>query len=118
MLTDVSAVEMNREVLRGWVGDHPEIAERLLRVLARAPAPHHDLSDLIFTDITARVATQLLRLAPHFGAQEDGEMRVTHDLTHEEEEIAQLIRAFRKTVNKVLNGFTQRAGLRWTATAF
>ncbi|MDP9166891.1 MAG: Crp/Fnr family transcriptional regulator, partial [Actinomycetota bacterium] len=91
-LTDVSAVAMDRDVLRGWIADHPEIAERLMRVLARRlRRTDHDLSDLIFTDVSGRVAKQLLRLAQRFGVQEDGGMRVTHDLT--QEEIAQLIGA-------------------------
>jgi CRP/FNR family cyclic AMP-dependent transcriptional regulator len=110
-LTGVSAVSMDRDFLRGWVADHPEIAERLLRVLARRlRRTDHDLSDLIFTDVAGRVAKQLLRLTQRFGVQEDGAMRVTHDLT--QEEIAQLIGASRETVNKVLTDFTHRGWIR------
>ena len=34
-ITEVRAVSMDREALRTWIVDRPEIAERLLRVLAR-----------------------------------------------------------------------------------
>jgi CRP-like cAMP-binding protein len=102
---------MDRDVLRAWSADHPEIAERLLRVLARRlRRTDDDLSDLIFTDMAGRVAKQLPRLAQRFGTQEDGAMRVDHDLT--QVEIAQLVGAAHETVNKVLTDFTQRGWIR------
>ena len=45
-----------------------------------------------------RVAKLLLQLAQRFGIQDDGALRVTHELT--QEEIAQLVGASRETVNK------------------
>ena len=91
--------------------DHPEIAERLLRVLARRlRRTDHDLSDFIFTDVPGRVAKHLLRLAQRFGVQQDGALRVDHDLT--QVEIAQLVGASRETVNKILTDFTQRGWIR------
>ena len=69
-----------------------------------------DLSDLIFTDVGTRVAKQLLRLTHRFGTQENGALRVTHNLT--QEELAQLIGASRETVNKVLADFTQHGWIR------
>jgi CRP/FNR family transcriptional regulator, cyclic AMP receptor protein len=110
-LTDVSALSMDRTVMWEWLADHPEIAERLLRVLARrVHRTDHDLSDFLFTDVPARVAKLLLRLAKQFGIQEDGAMRLTHDLT--QEEIAQLVGASRETVNKVLTDFDRRGWIR------
>ncbi len=110
-LTDVNALSMDRDVLWGWVADHPEIAERLLRVLARRlRRTDHDLSDFMFTDVAGRVAKQLLRLAQQFGIQEDGAMRVNHDLT--QKELAQLMGTSRETVYKVLTDFTQRGWIR------
>jgi CRP-like cAMP-binding protein len=106
-LTAVDAVAMNRDVFRAWVADRPEIAQRLLRVLARRlRRTDDDLCDLIFTDVAGRVAKQLLRLAQRFGSQDDGGMRVHHGLT--QEELAQLIGSTRETVNKVMNDFTAR----------
>ncbi len=34
-ITEVRAVSMDRDALRAWIADRPEIAEQLLRVLAR-----------------------------------------------------------------------------------
>jgi CRP-like cAMP-binding protein len=110
-ITPVRAVSMDREALRGWIAHRPEIADQLLRVLARRLRRTDDnLADLIFTDVPGRVAKQLLTLAKRFGIQEDGVMRVTHDLT--QEEIAQLVGASRETVNKALADFAHRGWIR------
>ena len=90
---------------------HPEIAEQLLRVLARRLRRTNDtLADLIFTDVPGRVAKELLQLAQRFGSREGGGLRVTHDLT--QEELAQLVGASRETVNKALADFAHRGWLR------
>lgn len=104
--TDVRAVAMDRDVVRGWVADRPDIAERLRVLARRLRRTDDDLSDLIFTAVAGRVAKQLLRLAQRFGIQEDSAMRVNHDLT--QEELAQRVGSSRETVNKVLMDFTQR----------
>jgi CRP/FNR family cyclic AMP-dependent transcriptional regulator len=106
-ITDLCAVAIDREALRAWMVERPEITERLLRLLARRLQRTNDnVADLIFTDVPGRVAKQLLQLAQRFGTQEDGSLRVTHDLT--QEEIAQLVGAARETVNKVLADFAHR----------
>jgi CRP/FNR family transcriptional regulator, cyclic AMP receptor protein len=106
-ITEVRAVSMDRDALRAWIADRPEIAERLLRVLARRlRRTNSDLTDLIFIDVSGRVAKRLLGLAQRFGTREGGAMRVTHDLT--QEELAQLVGAARETVNKVLADFAHR----------
>ena len=110
-ITEVRAVSMDREALRAWIVDRPEIAEQLLRVLARRlRRTNNNLADLIFTDVPGRVAKQLLQLAQPFGTQEGGALRVTHDLT--QEEIAQLVGASRETVNKALADFAHRGWIR------
>lgn len=110
-VTEVRAVTMDRDALRSWIADRPQIAEQLLRVLARRlRRTNNNLADLIFTDVPGRVAKQLLQLAQRFGTQEAGAVRVTHDLT--QEEIAQLVGASRETVNKALADFAQRGWLR------
>ena len=102
---------MDRTALREWIGKRPEIAEQLLRVLARRlRRTNNMLADLIFTDVPGRVAKSLLQLARQFGSQEAGLLRVTHDLT--QEEIAQLVGASRETVNKALADFAHRGWLR------
>ncbi len=106
-ITEVRAASMDRDALRAWISDRPEIAERLLRVLARRLRRTNDnLADLIFIDVSGRVAKRLLALAQRFGTREGGAMRLTHDLT--QEELAQLVGATRETVNKALAEFAHR----------
>jgi CRP/FNR family transcriptional regulator, cyclic AMP receptor protein len=103
-ITEVRAVSMDRDALRAWIADRPEIAARLLRVLARRlRRTNSNLTDLIFIDVSGRVAKRLLGLAQRFGTREGGAMRLTHDLT--QEELAQLVGATRATVNKALAEF-------------
>jgi CRP/FNR family transcriptional regulator, cyclic AMP receptor protein len=110
-VTEVRAVTMDRTALREWITKRPEIAEQLLRVIARRlRRTNNMLADLIFTDVPGRVAKALLQLAHDFGTQEGGMLRVTHDLT--QEEIAQLVGASRETVNKALADFASRGWLR------
>lgn len=110
-ISDVSVAAIEGTTLREWVADRPEVADRLLRVLARRLRRTDDLlSDLIFTDVPGRLAKQLLSLAQQFGVQEDGAMRVTHGLT--QEELGQLVGSSRETVNKALNDFSQRGWIR------
>jgi CRP/FNR family transcriptional regulator, cyclic AMP receptor protein len=110
-LSVVRAAPVDGPVLRAWVAAHPEVGERLLRLLARRLRRTDDeLSDLVLTDASGRLAKQLLQLAQRFGVQEDGAMRVTHDLT--QEEIAQLVGSSRETVNKALSDFSHRGWIR------
>ncbi|AHH93681.1 Crp/Fnr family transcriptional regulator [Kutzneria viridogrisea] len=110
-VTEVRALSMGRPELREWIAKRPEIAEQLLRVLARRlRRTNNMLADLIFTDVPGRVAKALLQFAQRFGSQEAGLLRVTHDLT--QEEIAQYVGASRETVNKALADFAHRGWLR------
>jgi CRP/FNR family transcriptional regulator, cyclic AMP receptor protein len=110
-ITDVRAVWMDRDALHAWITERPQIAEQLLRVLARRlRRTNNDLADLILTDVAGRVAKQLLALGQRFGTEQDGGLRVTHDLT--QVEIAQLVGASRETVNKALADFAQRGWIR------
>jgi len=110
-VTEVRAVTMDRPALRQWISTRPEIAEQLLRVVARRLRRTNNMvAELIFTAVPGRVAKALLQLAQRFGSQEAGLLRVTHDLT--QEEIAQYVGASRETVNKALADFAQRGWLR------
>ncbi len=111
VLTDARLASLAHTSLRPWITDRPEIAEQLLRVLARRLRRTNDaLADLIFTDVPGRVAKALLGLAERFGTEEDEGTRVHHDLT--QEELAQLVGASRETVNKALADFASRGWLR------
>jgi CRP-like cAMP-binding protein len=111
VITDSRLAFLAHSSLRPWLSDRPEIAEQLLRVLARRLRRTNDaLADLIFTDVPGRVAKALLGLAERFGSEEADGMRVRHDLT--QEELAQLVGASRETVNKALADFASRGWLR------
>ncbi|HVE75023.1 MAG TPA: Crp/Fnr family transcriptional regulator [Mycobacteriales bacterium] len=111
VVTDARLASVAHSALRPWITDRPEIAEQLLRVLARRLRRTNDaLADLIFTDVPGRVAKALLEMAERFGAEEDGALHVHHDLT--QEELAQLVGASRETVNKALADFASRGWLR------
>lgn len=110
-VTELHAATMDSTMLHNWISEHPEIAEQLLRVLARRlRRTNNSLADLIFTDVPGRVAKALLQLANRFGTQEGTALRVHHDLT--QEEIAQLVGASRETVNKALAEFAHRGWIR------
>lgn len=110
-VTDSRLARLRKQSLRPWLTNRPEIAEQLLRVLARRLRRTNDaLADLIFTDVPGRVAKNLLQMASRFGARDGGVLRVTHDLT--QEELAQLVGASRETVNKALADFASRGWLR------
>ena len=111
VLTDAKLASLAHAALRPWINDRPEIAEQLLRVLARRLRRTNDaLADLIFTDVPGRVAKALLELAERFGTQEGEGVRVHHDLT--QEELAQLVGASRETVNTALADFASRGWMR------
>lgn len=109
-LTEASTAPLDRLLMQSWIVEHPAVAERLLRILARRLRRTDDsLADLIFTDVAGRVAKQLLLLARQF-VQEGGAVRVVHDLT--QEELGHLVGSSRETVNKALSDFTQRGWIR------
>ncbi len=111
VLTDARLASLAHSSLRPWINDRPEIAEQLLRVLARRLRRTNDaLADLIFTDVPGRVAKALLGLSERFGTPEGDGVRVHHDLT--QEELAQLVGASRETVNKALADFSSRGWMR------
>jgi CRP/FNR family cyclic AMP-dependent transcriptional regulator len=111
VVTDARLASLAHSSLRPWITDRPEIAEQLLRVLARRLRRTNDaLADLIFTDVPGRVAKQLLALSERFGSEEPDGLRVHHDLT--QEELAQLVGASRETVNKALADFASRGWVR------
>jgi CRP/FNR family cyclic AMP-dependent transcriptional regulator len=109
-ITEVCAVPISRDMLRALMFDNPAVAEQLLRVLARRLRRATNLADLIFTDVPGRVAKRLLQLAHRFGVQEDGALRVTHELN--DEEMGQLVGASPNTVNDALADFARRGWIR------
>jgi len=110
-LTEVRAVSLDRDTLRGWMVERPEVAEQLLRVLARRlRRTNNKLTDQIFIDVPGRVAKQLLLLAQQFGTREHDGLRVVHDLT--QVEIAQLAGASREATNQALSTFGEKGWIK------
>ncbi len=110
-VTEVRAVGIHRAALRRQISARPELAEHMLRSLARqVRRTNSNLADLVFTDVPGRLAKALLQLATQFRHTEGRALRVTHDLT--QRELAQYIGATREAVNKALSGFAQRGWLR------
>jgi CRP/FNR family transcriptional regulator, cyclic AMP receptor protein len=100
--------------LYAWMAGRPEVAQQLLRALARRlRRTNAAMADLVFTDVPGRVAGTLLDLAQRFGKPVEQGVRVSHDLT--QEELAQLVGASRETVNKALADFAARGWLRLEA---
>ena len=92
------------------MADCAEVAEQLLRVLARRLRhANHKLTDQICSDVPGRVAKQLL-LAQRFGTREGDALRVVHDLT--QEEIVQLVGASREATKHALGTFADRGWIR------
>lgn len=110
-VTNVAAVALDRPALLACIAAHPALGEQLLRALTRRLRQTTDnLSDLVFHDVPARVAKQLLALAARFGTRHGEVVRVNHDLT--QEEIAQLVGGSRESVNRALGEFVERGWIR------
>lgn len=106
-MTELSVGALANASLRPWIADRPEIAMQLMRLIARRLRRTNDArSDLIFTDVPARVAKELLELSGRFGVSVPEGIQVDHHL--KQEEISQLVGASRETVNKALSDFASR----------
>lgn len=115
-VSDVTLVALGHEDLRAWLSTRPDVAQHLLRALAkRLRRTNEALADLVFSDVPGRVAKALLDLSERFGRQTDSGVLVAHELT--QEELAQLVGASRETVNKALADFAGRGWLRLEARA-
>jgi CRP/FNR family cyclic AMP-dependent transcriptional regulator len=107
VVTDTHLALLAHDALRPWISIRPELAEQLLRVLARRLRRTNDaMAALIFTDVPGRVATALLALSERFGSPAPDGLRVQHGLT--QHELAQLVGASRESVNKALADFSGR----------
>ena len=87
--------------------EHPKVAVDMLQVMAGRMRDNNErISDLVFMDVPARLATTLINLASRFGEPIEAGVKVPHDLT--QEELAQLVGSSRETVNKALMDFANR----------
>ena len=110
-LTDTVVRGLGHTALRPWLAGRPEVAEPLLRALARRLRRTNEaMSDLVFSDVPGRVAKALIDLGERFGEPSPAGLQVTHDMT--QEELAQLVGASRETVNKALADFAHRGWIK------
>jgi CRP-like cAMP-binding protein len=114
--TDAQLARMPHSVLRPWIEAHPEIGERLLRVLARRLwRTNPSLPDLFFTDVPGRLAKVLMLFADRFGRRTPQGVRIQHDLTLQE--LTGLVGASRETVQQALTDFVNRGWVRLEGTS-
>jgi CRP-like cAMP-binding protein len=110
-LNAASLAYLSLDTLQRTMSDRPDIAQGLLRVLTRRlRGTNEEMADQLFTDVPARVAKALLRLAEGFGTTDLAGVTVQHDLT--QHELALLVGASRETVNKALSAFVARGWIR------
>ena len=112
-LTDVVAWSITRRKLMVHVVAEPALADFLLELLARRIRHSSmNVTDVIGSDVSVRVARQLLRLAQQFGVEHDGLTWMPLDLT--QQQLAHMVGAARESVNKTLGSFAQRG---WITSA-
>jgi CRP-like cAMP-binding protein len=105
---------LDKASLDRWIMHRPDVALRLLHVLARRlRRTTSELADTILIDVPGRIAKQLLDLARRFGVRDHDGIYLELDLS--QTELAQLVGSSRETVNKTLADFAGRGWLRVVA---
>ncbi len=88
------------------VRSHPELLLRVIRALGgRLREVEEEIVDLVFRDVSGRLASLILRLAEPQGPHNGNGARVPLRLTHQE--IASMIGATRETVTNTLSRFRE-----------
>ncbi len=106
---DTLICALNRVDFLALVRRQPEVLLAVVKVLAeRLRVAEEEIADLVFRDVPGRLASLLLRLAEAYGQEDDGGLRLTLRLTHQD--IASMIGATRETVTSTLSRFRD-AGL-------
>lgn len=82
----------------------PELMLHVIRVMAeRLRQAEEEIADLVFRDVSGRIAALLLRLAEEYGKRTPEGLRLNLRLTHRD--IASMVGASRETVTTTLSGF-------------
>ncbi len=106
---DTLICALSRGDFLALVRRQPEVMLHVVKVLAeRLRVAEEEIEDLVFRDVSGRLASLLLRLAEAYGQKDDGGLRLTLRLTHQD--IASMIGATRETVTSTLSRFRD-AGL-------
>jgi CRP-like cAMP-binding protein len=101
---DTLICELSRQDFLSLLRRQPEVMLHVMKVLAaRLRVAQEEIADLVFRDVTGRLASLLLRLAEAYGERDGSSLRLTLRLTHHD--IASMIGATRETVTSALGRF-------------
>ncbi len=114
--SDLQAGYLDRGILRRFIAERPALLQELLQLLARQVKRRHDqLAAMVMTDVTGRVARQLLHLAMQFGTEQGSEMNVSVGLT--DDEFADLVGTSGQTLSAILRDLEDRSWIRRESAA-
>ena len=106
-LDQVETYTLDRQPFIATLERHPEVASGLLTVLGdRLRRTDELIQDILFLDLPARLAKQLLALADEFGTRGPEGVRIEMRLS--QSELASIVGATRESVNRCLNAFAER----------
>lgn len=106
-LDAVETLTLDRAPFIATLEQHPEVAGSLLAVLGdRLRRTDELIQDILFLDLPARLAKQLLALAEGYGSRTPAGLRI--DLRLSQAELAGIVGATRESVNRCLNAFAGR----------
>jgi len=92
------------------IGQHPDIALGLLRIMARRlRIAQNQLIELALMDTTRRAASMLIYLSGEQGTQTDRGIVINISLTNQD--LASLIGTTRETANRILNDFKRQKAI-------
>ncbi len=106
---DTLICALSRDDFLALVRRQPEVMLHVVKVLAeRLRGAEEEIADLVFQDVSGRLASLLLRLAEAYGQKNGSGLRLILRITHQD--IASMIGATRETVTSTLSRFRD-AGL-------
>lgn len=106
-LEPVEALTLDRAPFIATLEGHPEVAGSLLAVLGdRLRRTDELIQDILFLDLPARLAKQLLALAEGHGVRTPEGLRL--DLRLSQSDLAGMVGATRESVNRCLGAYADR----------
>jgi CRP/FNR family cyclic AMP-dependent transcriptional regulator len=98
---------VSRDDFVAWVSERPAAALALLETLSlRLRRANEHMTDLVFLDLSQRLAKELVRLAAADGAHRAARIQVTQS------ELASMLGVSRESVNKQLNQFAREGWIK------
>jgi CRP/FNR family transcriptional regulator/CRP/FNR family cyclic AMP-dependent transcriptional regulator len=106
-LDQVETYTLDRQPFIATLERYPDVTSGLLTVLGdRLRRTDELIQDILFLDLPARLAKQLLALAGEFGTRVPEGVRIEMRLS--QSELASIVGATRESVNRCLNAFAER----------